>query len=1059
MKQLLLMSLLLSFWITVAWGQNISGTIRDAESGLAIAGVTISVKHQSLQTTSNPDGSFTIEASMKDTLLITHVGYTLQELPLLSASFPLRIVLEPDARTLENVVVSTGFQQVPKERSTGSFEFIDNKTLNLQVGSGIIDRLNGVASGVLFDPTKYPNENRKLGFNVRGLSTINGSQDPLVILDNFPYEGALSSINPNDIESISILRDAAAASIWGSRAGNGVIVITTKKGKFSQPTRIEWNSNILVTEKPDLYYTPRISSSDYIDVEKMLFENGYVTGLTHFGVTPAVVILQKQKDGLLSQSEADAALNVLRSQDQRQSFDQHIYRPAVMQQYALGLRGGNTNLAWTLSAGYDKSLGNLAETSDRLTLRMENAYKPTANLTITLGAFYVNSSAVSGRPAYNSLRINYRQVPYLTLTDASGNPAAVPIHYRDEFTDTAGAGHLLDWKYYPLTDDQYHRTRTRSNNLLANLGVQYQFFKGLSLDLRYNYQWEQAATRNLASPESYYARNLINDFSQVDYNSGTVTYPVPMGSILNLSNTGVASHNGRAQLNYTANFGQHSIAAIAGAEIRETRTNADARIIYGYDENTLTTANMDFRTLYPSLSSGGSAYIPNGQSFSERVNRYTSFFGNLAWTFRERYTLSGSLRRDASNLFGLATNEKWSPFWSAGAAWNILREDFLSSRMLSTLKLRASFGYSGTVDPSKSAVTVMQYVMNDSYSGLPGSLVTQFANSELRWEKVSTTNIGLDFGLFDQRISGSLEWYRKNGIDLFGPSPIDYTAGLMSNTVIRNIANMTASGMDLNFRFRPLSGSFQWYPGLILSIYKDKTTDYFMPEGSLFFPTSGGSISPLVGKPLNAILSYRFGGLDPENGDPLGYLNKAISKDYGSIAYTANSADSLVYNGSSTPRIFGAFSNSFQWKGFSLSVNITYKLGHYFRRSTIGYEQLFNQGNGHGDFAKRWQQPGDEAHTSVPSMVFPTVWGRDGFYQSSDITVSKADHIRLQFINLSYDFKESLFKKGPFRSLQLYMNASNLGLLWKANNAGIDPDYNDVIPPSRTWAIGLRAEF
>ncbi|MBN8789581.1 MAG: SusC/RagA family TonB-linked outer membrane protein [Terrimonas sp.] len=1060
MKKLLFLPIILSFSILGAAAQ-ITGSVTNSADGKPLSGVSISVKHKSISTTTNKSGAFAIGAVLSDTLHITHIGYKELYLPVVTPA-ALHIMLTTDTLALQEVFVNTGFQQLPRERATGSFTFIDNKTLNLQVGTTILDRLNGIASGVLFDPSRYKTDNKKLDFNVRGLSTINGNQDPLIILDNFPYEGDLASINPNDVDNISILRDAAAASIWGSRAGNGVIVITTKKGKFNQPLRVEFNANVVVTGSPDLYYLPQINSADYIDVEKMLFDNGYVSGLSHLGISPAIKIFQQQKDGLISEAEATTAINQLKAHDAREDYNRYLYQHAVLQQYAVNLRGGSETLAWLVSAGYDRNIGSLSEKNDRLTLRMENSYRPSSKITIQLGALYIATNSLSGKPGYSDITINYRHIPYLSLADAAGNALPVPVQYRDEFTDTAGGGYLLDWKYYPLEDYKHNRIATNGGSLLANIGLQYQLFKGMSFDVRYNYQRQQTNTDNIADLQSYYTRNLINDFSQVDYNTGIINYIVPSGAILSRNQSVVQAHNGRAQFSYNNNFGgsfeNHSLSVIAGAELRQTRITGNGQTLYGYDENILTTGTVDYKTAYPTFS-GALSYIPDGISLSESLNRYVSFYGNASWTLKGKYTLSGSARRDASNLFGVSTNDKWKPFWSGGAAWNIASENFYHALWLPQLRLRTSFGYSGTVDPSKSAVTVLETVGNNRFSGLPGLRVAQFANSALRWEKVATTNIGLDFALKNARLSGTIEWYNKKGIDLFGPSPVDYTAGLASKTIVRNIADMQARGMDINLNWRIFDKKFRWNTGFLLSLYRDKTTSYYMPEGAIYAPTGGREVSPLTGKPLHAILSYAFAGLDPQTGDPQGYLNKTLSKDYYGIYAAAKSPDSLLYNGTASPRYYGALSNSITWKGFSIFFNITYKLGYYFRRESISYEQLYSSGIGHGDFAKRWQQPGDENHTNIPSLQYPLDYYRDAFFLSSNVTVSRADHIRLQFVNLSYELAESLLGKTGWQSLQLYLNASNLGVLWKANKNGLDPDYPTSIPASRTWAIGLRANF
>ena len=1044
---------------------NISGKIMESGTGFSIAGATISLGQHKGSITSRDDGtfSFTLENG-GDTIYISHIGYQPKQFyvsPLSAKS--LLIGLERVAKKLDDVVVNTGFQYIPKERATGSFDYIDNKTLNQQVGTNILDRLNGVASGILFDNSKFTTPPQKnLNLTVRGLSTINGPQDPLIVLDNFPYDGDISNINPNMIESITVLKDAAAASIWGTRAGNGVIVITTKRGHFNQPTRIEFNSNITTIQKPDLFYLPQISSSDYIDVEEMLYNNGYFNYNISNGygaLTTVADILFRKDKGLLTADEATAQINAFRIQDVRNDYNKYFYRNAVNQQYALNLYGGNQNISYIVSAGLDKNISNLNAGYNRLNVRAENTYKPFKNLQIIAGATYTSSNSASGRPSYNNILSGYRYVPYLKFADSQGNPLSVPQSYRDEYTDTAGGGKLLNWKYYPLEDYKHNTTSTALSEIVANVGAQYQIIPGLTAEIKYQYERQESNTRNLQDTSSYSARNIINSFSQIDGSTGLVNYIVPLGSILNLSNSYTESNNIRGQLNFNKSWTKHSVSAILGAEGRQIKNNSDQNIVYGFNNDLLTTSNVDFVNPYTDYTSGYSAYVPNGLSFSETLNRFVSFYGNAAYTYKEKYTFSASARKDASNLFGVNTNDKWKPFWSAGAAWDISKEKFYSLSSLPYLKLRTSFGFSGNVDQTKSAVTVLQYLGPYYLSNLNSAMVTQYANPNLSWEQVHIWNIGIDFATRKQIISGSVEYYLKKGTNLFGPSPLDYTAGLNSSFVIRNVADMQAKGVDLNLQTININKTFQWKTNFLISYYSDKTTGYNMPQGFIYRPGYGIGISPIIGKPLYSVLSYNMAGLNPETGDPQGYLNKQKSEDYNSIINSVTSADSLIYNGPATPRYYGSVGNTLSWKGLSLSINIIFKLGYYFRKPSIAYSTLFSNGNGNSDFSKRWKKPGDEKFTNVPSMAYPDVSNRDDFYLLSQNTVDKADNIRLQFVNLSYDFSRLLPSQTIFKSLQLYLNAANLGIIWRANKDGLDPEYPSSLFPSQSYTIGLRTNF
>lgn len=1042
-------------------GIKITGTILSTDNQ-PIADATIMIRHQQVIATSATDGSFIIKSgSRNDTLVISHIGYETKEISITSinAGKPLIIEMDKTSTELEEVIINTGLQHIPKDRATGSFDYIDNKTLNLQVGSTILDRLKGVSSGILFDNTKLQSSTKKLDFSIRGLSTINGNQDPLIVLDNFPYDGDLSNINPNDIESISILKDAAAASIWGTRAGNGVIVITSKKGMLNQPMQIEFNSNVVIAQKPDLFYLPQMNSGDYINVEQMLFNNGQVNTSTVYALSPADEIFQKRLDGDITAEDSANSINALRNADIRDQYNKYFYQPSVNQQYSINVRGGSKNNSYFLSAGYDNDIGNLNEKNDRFSLKAENTYRVARNLQISIGALYTNTQTESGRPAYGSITVGHKPLPYLSFADGNGNALPVDVYYSGEYTDTAGAAKLLNWKYYPLDDYKHSVTKSGLNSLLANISLQYKIAKGLNVAINYNYQKQEQTTSTVNDLQSYFTRNMINTYTQIDASTGLVNNIVPLGSILAESNSTVLSNNFRAVVNYNKAFGNHSISALVGSEARQTDNFSQSNTVYGYDGNTLTTIPVDFSNQYPSYADGGYSQIPYGVAFTETLNRFVSFFGNASYTFKDKYILSGSFRKDASNLFGVNTNDKWNPFWSAGASWEISKESFYNSSLFPLLKLRITYGSSGNVDQTKSAVTVIQYQGASPNTNLPFATINQFANPDLKWEESVTTNAALDFATSKQTISGSIEYYRKKGENLFGPSPVNYTVGINSNVVTRNIASMEGKGLDLTLRSKNIDGAFKWETNLLLSFYKDETTSYFYPQGSVYSPGFGNGISPMVGKPLYAILSYKSAGLDPATGDPRGYLNKQVSEDYYSIYYAATSVDSLMYNGPSTPRIFGSVGNSFSWKGFSLSAYISYKLGYYFRKESINYDLLFNSGIGNSDFSKRWQHPGDELKTQVPSMVYPNIGGRDNFYALSNATVLKGDNIRLQFINLSYDFTRWLNSKKLFKMLQLYINASNLGIIWKANKDNIDPDFPSSIPTPKTYAIGLRVNL
>jgi len=348
--------------------------------------------------------------------------------------------------------------------------------------------------------------------------------------------------------------------------------------------------------------------------------------------------------------------------------------------------------------------------------------------------------------------------------------------------------------------------------------------------------------------------------------------------------------------------------------------------------------------------------------------------------------------------------------------------------------------------------------------------VTNAPNPNLRWEKDALLNLGLDFGLKGNRIFGSVEYYSKKGTDLIGDESLavstGYTGTNFNYNYRGNFSNMAGNGVDIELNSVNINAPFKWTTYFLFSYATDKITKYdqsITPAVLLGADGDNGSgnLYPVVGKPLYGIYSYKWGGLDPANGNPRGYVNGQLSEDYATLTNPSSVSD-LVYNGAARPTMFGGMGNTFSYKRFSLTANLSYKLGYYFRRTSISYSALYNYYLGNSDFAKRWQQPGDEKTTNVPSM--PTVANanpeRDNFYLGSSALVDNGDHVRFQDLSLSYDLQHTNFPKMPFTHIQIYIYASNLGIIWAANKDHLDPDYpQGGIPAPHSIALGLKAGF
>ncbi len=1061
--RILIFMLIFSFMASCGQAQEaravVSGRLVTAD-GTPLPQADIRASRSSLLARSANNGSFSLLlAAFPDTLHITLQGYEPLSYIVAGPGSDLYIQLSAAVKELDEVnVVSTGYQRIPRERSTGSFQHIDGAAINLQAGPSVLSRLEGSSSLLFEKGTSRP------AMTLRGLSSINGPKDLLIILDNFPYEGNLNNINPNDIESITLLKDAAAASIWGARAGNGVIVITTKKAQYNQGLKVSLSANTQITSKPDLFALPLLSAPGYIEAERFLFSKGHgfadTARVTRPAFTPVYEILFRQRNGQLSQQQADAMIDELKKIDYRNDLDKYVYRPAVNQQYALSLAGGAGKFAYTLSGGYDHNVSNTGTGYQRTSLRSESRLNPVKNLQVLIGLTYTNAISTSGGPSYSSINYNGSGMyPYARLADEQGNALPIIKSYRQGFKDTVGGGLLLDWNYYPLEDYKHTVMTSTIRHLLTNVNVQYQLVKALGVSLYYQQELQDNNSETINDTESFYTRDIINRYAQVNRTARTVRYIVPYGSILALTRSNLLARNARAQLNYSGKWKYHDISAIAGAEVREIKSGNSTQNIYGYDKDHAIASNMDFVNQYPLIFTGVNAAIPNVLSFKKTINRYVSFYGNMAYTFSKTYTFSLSARKDASNLFGVNTNDRWNPLWSWGLAWNISGEKFYGLDLLPYLRARFTSGYSGNVDPNRSAVTTLTLANGAPVTNYPFAVFRQYANPELRWEKMHMINYALDFSSKNNRVSGSIEYYVKLGRDLMGPKPVDQTAGLGTLIQTRNVAHMRGQGWEFNLNGKWMDKTVKMSSQLLTNIYRDRITSYYSTNTTASsFVSSGNVVTPLTGMPVYAVLAYAWAGLDPANGNPRGYVNGNITSDYTLLTGSQMKVTELVYGGRAMPPVNGNFRHTIEWKGLSLNAGFIYKFGHAFLRRSINYNSLFAGGNGHADFNKRWQNPGDEAYTVVPSMIYPSINSRDLFYTNSEALVEKAGSIRFQYLNLAYSLPSRLTRKINFSQLEVYGVAGNLGLVWRANKKGLDPEYPEL-PALRSFAFGIRANF
>ncbi len=1066
MKLLFILTCLF-FLFTNCYAQQllrISGTVTSSANEEPLGGASLTVKGTRISIITGSDGSYSMAVPKGHLITVSNIGYGAKEINTDTITGGnMDIVLTQKNITLSNVTVSTGYQQINAGRATGSFTKVDNQLFNRSTGTTILDRLDGVTPSVFFDHRSTSDA----PIQIRGISTLGlASTAPLIVVDNFPYEGDINNLNPNDVESVTILKDAAASAIWGARAGNGVIVITTKKGRAGQPFKVSFNTDVIITPKPNLFTQKNMSTSGYIDVEQYLFTQGFYDDAisntdTYTPLSPVVQILANERTGTITEAQGTTQLNALRNIDVRNDFEKYLYRKGVTQQYGLSMSGGGKGFTYILSGGYDQGIANLVgNKNDRITIRSFNSYTPVKNLQIDFSANYTISHTTLNSPGgYGSISIpgnGEALYPYSQLADGKGNPLPIDILYNGAFTDTAGAGVLLNWKYRPLDELKNVNNTAVNNAFIADAGLKYKFTPALDAELKYQFQSTVGSTSDYSSENSFQARNLINQFTQ--YDGTSISYIVPLGGILDEAHSNLTGYALRGQLNYNKAFSENSVLnLLAGAEARQTVITGSTSRVYGYNSS-LNFTDVDFATAYPTYDNLlGSTNIPSGTGFTGTTERYTSLFANGTYTYNKLYSVSGSFRTDASNLFGVKANQKALPLWSAGAAWNASDEKFYHVQWMPLVKLRLTYGYGGNVSHSVAALATLRYnpAAYQPITNLPFAVISNYPNAHLQWEKVATTNAGIDFGSKNNVISGSIDYYIKRSSDVLGQQQLDPTVGV--GYLFTNSANLVGHGVDVVLNSKNIkSRNFLWQTNFYLSYIKQKVTRYLYTQYTDGLISDGLSITPLPGYEPYQIISFKWGGLN-SSGNPVGYINGKKSTAYDSL--TSQPLQNQSIDGSAVPHFFGSFRNSVSFKEFTLSANITFRLGYYFRRPSLSYYSLFYNLQGNPEYEQRWQHPGDELKTNVPSMIYPVDSYRDQFYNYADINVLNAGNIRLNDVRLGYTFSQ-LFKSRILKQPELFAYASNLNvLLWKANKAGIDPDFPTGLKTPISISFGLRTNF
>ena len=994
--------------------------------------------------------SFSLPATAQ-AVEVNYIGYQRLQVKLEPGKNSYRIQMTPASEMLDEVLV-TGYQQLSRERSTGSFTKVDTRSLEKIRPSTLGNLLEGQIAG-------YTDG------KIRGVTSMNGMTTPLYVIDGFPVENtrydsngslveSVPDLNMEDIESVTVLKDAAAASIYGARAANGVIVITTKRAKKGE-TRVDFSATFTV--QPYRIYTdlyadaatllglerdwaagnPNLQGADAANYAQTLLNNATYT-------SAGLRTILKGYAGMMSQADVEKQLNQWAGQGYRyyDDVEKAGKRNPFYQQYNLSIGKSTESNHFNASLTYkhnDYADRNHSDYSYGINLL--NSLNLNKIITIDLGAYLHYGRAT--QQSYDLLNPGFNYMPYESLWNADGTPMT------SSYSDRASLSTLQTWEKNNLYSeditplDELDRNLTHQKNFSSRAfaKLKFQLTDWLSYSAQYQYEYGKYDNRQIKDKESYDVRHFVNTWCSWNSDWTGTEFLIPYGNILNTQAQTTDAYNFRHQLNFQKTFAEkHELTLLAGQEIRHQRVASRTDHLYGYDDKMLSFSHIDYGRLQNAstvLHSGWWDNKSNGTALSEIQNRYVSFYGNAAYTYNDTYTATASIRYDKSNLWGLDSSQN-KPIWSVGGSWNLHREAWLKDiKWLDMLKLRASYGIGGNVAKDSAPYMTAYYNPNYNVGGLQGT-ISQRPNPDLTWEKTTTINVGFDLSAFRGRLNASFDFYNKKGTNLLANTMGVPTEGFGYSTYSINNGEMLNRGIELSLSgelYR--SKDWSWTANLLFSYNHNKVTQAKADAPVYFLQLDYPEAYPRVGNPYQAIYAYRWAGLNEEG------LPQVYNAAGEATTVKPSNLDDIVYAGSTTPTRAGSWGTSLRYKQWELSMLFVFEAGHQMRNTflpmlnnqynsaTWSYEPYICAGV-NADIANRWMKPGDEAHTNIPRLLYgyDPLFSSDAYdiYRYADINVISASNVRFKNLSLSYRLPNAWLKKVSLKSARLQFNIENVAM-------------------------------
>ncbi len=1006
MKKKLLFSLGLLLVLVVqvlAQDRSITGKVTSGEDGSSLPGVSVVIKGTSKGAQTDANGAYKLSVPNNATLLFSYIGFEAQQVTVGTKSV-IDIVLRPDPKTLQEVTITAGYGQYDKKGFTGARSELKGKGIENRPFSSAVSALQGQVAGL--QTAAFSGQPGAFqAVRIRGIGSINASAEPLYVIDGVPVNAGnfatrattsstLAGLNPNDIEEMVVLKDAASTSIYGSRGANGVILITTKKGKAGK-TQFSVNAE---------YGTSNLSIPN---LAKPLNRQEYLTlteeGLKNAGASAATTTSTLNALGATNTDDVDWLSAVTRS--------------GAYQNYSLQAQGGDNKTTFFMSGGYYKELATVIGSQfDRISGNASIRHNASEKLSFNLNVNVSGSNQLTpnnGGAFANPVLSAYFLRPTQRIYNPDGS-------YDVSLTNFSSI-------YNPVALVAINKNKYFSLKGLAGMGAEYRPIKNLTLSTKYGIDFN-------AIEENYYRNPQFGD----GRNTGGGAF-ADYTRFFNWTWTNQADY--RIYLTEAKDF---TADVKVGYEAQLSKTYFSNVYSEGFPSST--------DLIYPVVASTPKTASASGSDYS-----FGSIFSNVAFNYKNKYSLTGSARQDKSSRFGI--NNRTGNFWSVGGAWNIDQEAFLQgNNIFSGLKLRASYGVNGNGGIGNYAWRAT-YGFGFNYNQVPGSAPNNIGNANLTWELNKPFNVGIDASLLKDRINVTVDYYNRQTSNLLLDVPLSRTSGFVSQT--DNIGAMENKGVELTINASPIkTNDFTWDINFNIAFNQNKITSLFQNQDIL-----SGSFIRRVGLDYQTFYLREWAGVDPQTGSPLWYLNtKNTDGSFDRNTTTNyNAAQRVVSLGSATPKGFGGLTNTLRYKGLSLEAQFYFNYGNKVQDTWAAYliGDGFNAGfNKFKKQLERWQNPGDI--TDVPKYIYNN---SNLSYSASSRYLYDGSFIRLRNIVVRYELPKNILKTLKLNTMSVYARGTNLWTKTFDKNLYFDPEVgiagqtNLDIFISKNLSFGLNIGF